>query len=134
MQTIFVLLLLVVIVGVAIPVEIVHRRSFAPYANRKSDIQYWHVQFPHVREAEICKFLTKFVDAFSLNNKHRFKFRPEDRLLDIYRAINPPKWTLGDALEFELFSLQLERQYGLRLEGIWREDLTLGDVFGKTRV
>ena len=130
----FLLFLLVAIIGVAIPVQIVRHRSFAPYADRKSDTQYWLERFPLVPESEICKFLTTFVDAFSLSDKHRFKFRPTDRLMDVYRAINPPKWTVADAMEFELFSLQLERQYGLRLEGCWCEDLTLGEVFGKIRI
>lgn len=52
--------------------------------------------------------------------------------MDIYRAINP-KWLGVDSMEVEIFAQLLERQYEVELESIWRDDLTLGEVFGRTR-
>jgi hypothetical protein len=40
---------------------------------------------------------------------------------------------MPDALELETFAAKLERQYGLPLTGIWRDTLTLGEIFEATR-
>lgn len=77
-------------------------------------------------------FLKLFVDGFALRRKHYLTFRPSDRIMDIYRAINP-KWLGVDSMEVEIFAQLLERQYEVELESIWRDDLTLGEVFGRTR-
>lgn len=54
--------------------------------------------------------------------------------MDIYHAINPPELMGGDALELEIFELDLRERYGLVLDDIWRHDITLGEVFEKARV
>ncbi len=53
--------------------------------------------------------------------------------MDIYHAINPPELMGGDALEQEIFGLDLQERYGLVLDDIWRDDLTLGEVFERAR-
>lgn len=93
----------------------------------------WQRSFPDASETDIREFLELFVDGFAMSSKHRLAFRPTDRIMDVYRAINPPNWTMADSMELESFAMLLERRYGLSLESIWREDLTLGEVFGHTR-
>lgn len=34
-------------------------------------------------------FLTLFVEAFSLGEKQKLNFHPDDAILDIYSALNP---------------------------------------------
>ncbi len=56
------------------------------------------------------------------------KFRPSDKIYHIYRAIYPTDFG-ADTLELEQLSAQLEKYYGVILERIWSEDLTLGELF-----
>jgi hypothetical protein len=37
-----------------------------------------------------------------------------------------------DAMELETLALVLERKHGLKLEALWKESLTLGELFSKT--
>jgi hypothetical protein len=113
--------------------EIARRRGLSPMLRRRCAGRDWRRAFPHAQSDEIRAFLKIFVDAFALRRKHYLAFRPTDRIMDVYRAINPPKWTVADSLELEIFAQDLERQYGLSLQSIWRDDLTLGEVFGRTR-
>ena len=69
-----------------------------------------------------------FVDAFAFDTSEKLKFSPEDRILDVYRAVYPSRWT-PDSLEVETFACALEKRFGLRLESLWSDQLTLGDVF-----
>ena len=39
----------------------------------------------------------------------------------------------ADAMELETLALELERQYGAKLELFWNDGLTLGEVFAETR-
>jgi hypothetical protein len=36
-----------------------------------------------------------------------------------------------DALELETLALRLERQYAVDLRKLWRDDLTLGEIFSR---
>jgi hypothetical protein len=113
--------------------EIARRRRLSPLFDRGCAGRDWRRAFPDAPKGDIRTFLKLFVDGFALRRKHYLAFRPTDRIMDVYRAINPPKWTVADSMELETFARELERQYGVSLESIWREDLTLGEVFGRTR-
>jgi propanediol dehydratase small subunit len=93
----------------------------------------WRRAFPGAPAEEIREFLKLFVDGFALRREHYLAFRPADRVMDVYRAINPPNWTPADSMELETFAQLLEQRYRLSLESIWRDDITLGEVFGRTR-
>jgi len=71
------------------------------------------------------------VGSFGFPRKRALQFAPNDRLLDIYRALYPLK-NMPDALELETFAKRVEATYDLDLVRIWREDITLGEVFAKT--
>jgi propanediol dehydratase small subunit len=128
---IVILVLGVVAVGVAC--EVARRRAFRPIAERPSAGPEWRRHFPAASDADVREFLMLFEDAFVVGREHALKFRPDDRIMDIYRAVNPPKWTMADQMEIEIFGLTLKPRYGVALDAIWRDDLTLGEVFRATR-
>jgi hypothetical protein len=113
----------------AIACEVLRRRRLSPMLARPCAGGEWRHSFPGTSEADIREFLQLFVDAFALPRKDYLAFRPGDRIMDVYRAINPPKWTAADGLELETFALLLKGQYGLALESMWRDDLAPGEVF-----
>jgi hypothetical protein len=129
--TLLVILIIALVAGV--PCGIAHRRSFARFASRKCAGRAWLRAFPDARKQEIREFLRLLVDAFGLRRRHLLKFHPDDPVMDIYRAINPPDWTLADQMEVECFAMMLKKRYGVALESFWRDDITLGEVFGRAR-
>jgi hypothetical protein len=108
------------------------RKNFAPYAQRSDAIEEWMRQFPRAAQQDINDFLHVFIDGFAIARKHRSKFRPDDRVMDVHRALNPPDWIFGDCAERECFAILLKRRYRIALETIWRDDLTLAEVFAAT--
>ena len=126
-----ILLTIALLVGVAC--AIARRRRFSQFASRRCAGRLWLRAFPDARKEEIREFLRIVVDAFGLRRKHVLRFRPDDRVMDIYRAVNPPKWTMADQMELECFSLLLQERYGVTLESFWRDDITFGEIFSSTR-
>jgi hypothetical protein len=59
--------------------------------------------------------------------------RPDDRVLDLYRAVTPPRWTSGDQGKLEALVALLKRKYGLDLVAVWRDDVTFREVFKLAR-
>jgi len=53
-------------------------------------------------------------------------------LLEIYNAIYPIKWQ-ADSMEFETLNYDIKAKYGLSLEKIWHEELTLGELFSRVK-
>ena len=88
----------------------------------------WRKEYPKSPSDEIRVFLNTFVDAFAFDRKHNLNFEPSDKLMDIYRELYPSEW-LPDSLELETFSEDILEQYGVSLEEIWHDELTLGEVF-----
>lgn len=97
------------------------------FRNRSCQGRGWRRAFPATSQARIRAFLQVFADAFAFDSREKLKFSPDDGVLDVYRAVYPSRWT-PDALELEAFAQELEKQFGVRLESIWRDQLTLGDV------
>lgn len=103
-----------------------------PYYNRTCQGKSWRNAFPTSPKQDIREFLSAFVDAFAFSQTERLKLRPDDQILQIYRAIYPSKWT-PDALEFETLDRDLKAKYGVSLEETWNEQLTLGKLFNATK-
>ena len=91
----------------------------------------WKETFPQSSKASIRAFLQVFVDAFGFGSEDKLKFQPEDRISDIYDSLYPIKGS-PDTMEWEELARSLEQIYGLRLEQIWSETLTLGEVYKAT--
>lgn len=88
----------------------------------------WKSEFPEHPASAIRSFLDFFVDAFAFDRKDRLQFEPSDKLLEIYHELYPYKWQ-ADALEFETLAEDLNKKYGIEFEGIWHDDLTLGELY-----
>jgi hypothetical protein len=122
-----------VVVGAAMVVNAVReRRRLRPFYERGDLRGEWRKRFPGVTEDELREFLQIFVDSFGLRRKASLAFSPDDSLLAIYRALYP-KPGLGDQCEFEDFTISVRRRYGVDLAALWREDVTLGEVWGLVR-
>ena len=91
----------------------------------------WKKQFPNTSSDEIRSFLSFFAHSFAIQEKFKLRFEPEDKLLTIYETFSPPAWGI-DALEFETLNDDLINTYGIKLDDIWKEDLTLGELFSLT--
>jgi len=124
-STIFLICALIVFVIWAIKVG-----GRLPKAFRQRSCQgaAWREAFLGANKDEIRGFLSLFVSAFAFNDDQKLRLTPNDKILEIYRALYPSRW-MADALEVETLAEELERQYGLSLQTIWHEQLTLGQLF-----
>ena len=88
----------------------------------------WRSRFPNDSAQEIREFLTIFTNSFAFRSKFRLKFNPDDQIYSIYRTLYP---SLGgcDSLELETLFLEIKHEYQFDLTLIWREDLTLGELY-----
>ena len=116
---------------ISIPTWIRRRRALRLYWDRACMGIRWRRRFPKAPKEQIREFLTIFVEAFCFRQR-RTCFSPDDRVMDVYRACYPPRGGLADAMELETLSLSFEKRYGIDLAGIWREDITLGELYERT--
>jgi propanediol dehydratase small subunit len=107
---------------------IFEKKRLRRYWSRTCTGTEWRKQFPNVTKDSIRAFLECFVDEFAFSSKRRLKFTPDDKIMDVYRAIYPTKgWS--DSLELETFSINLEKKYRIDLGSVLTDDLTLGQLF-----
>ncbi len=96
----------------------------------------WKTLFPEASSAEIREFLEIFRKAFDFSQKRRLSFRPDDKVLDIYRTVYPYPYPdfLADIEGFELagFCMDIQDKYSIDLTSASPE-LTLGQIFAMTR-
>jgi propanediol dehydratase small subunit len=109
------------------------RRVSRPLYERGCAWRRWRRRFPDAKAEEIREFLKFFVDAFGFPKKRRLVFRPEDSVLELYRALYPPDWSIGDNFEFEDLADGLLSRYAVRLRDIWHDRITLGEIFQRAR-
>lgn len=100
-----------------------------PFSQRSCQGRVWRRSFPAESRENIRSFLSVFTDSFAFDDREKLKLNPNDQLLDIYRALYPHKWQAADVMEFETLSDDLQRIYGLDFGSVWREGLTLGQLF-----
>lgn len=117
---------------VALSVERESRRRLREYWMRRCTGQQWRRRFPEVPKEEIREFLDAFLDGFAFKNRQRLKFAPDDKIMDVYRAIYPAEgWP--DGLELETFASSLQKCYGFDLATINDSEVTLGKLFEMAR-
>jgi hypothetical protein len=107
-------------------------RRLGVYWNRSCTGRVWKRAFPSAGKREIRRFLRIFVDAFGFPHSRTLRFLPSDSPLAIYRTVYPDR-SMPDGLELETFAGDLLHVYHLDLAALWREDLTLGEIFSATR-
>lgn len=108
------------------------RRALRKFWDRACRGIRWRRRFPDSPKTEIREFLSTLVDAFGFRQSRRCCFSPDDKLMDIYRALYPLR-CLPDNLELETFGLKLEARHGVDLFTSWRDDITLGELYSQTR-
>ena len=109
------------------------RRMMRRFVERGCAGFSWRRRFPDASKTEIREFLDVFIDAFGFKQRWRLCFRPEDRVMDVYRTLYPPGRSLADGMELESLALDLQKRYRVDIVGSWREDITLADLFTQIR-
>lgn len=133
MNSLTILLLMAVAAFVlTLPVQIQRRRALRRFWDRHCMGIRWRRRFPDASKSELREFLTIFVDAFCFEHTRRTCFSPDDRVMEVYRAEYPPG-SLADDMELERFGLDLEERYGIDFTAVWREDITLGELYEHTK-
>lgn len=109
------------------------RRALMQFWNRQCTGKTWLQDFPGASTDEVRRFLRLFVDAFAFPRHRALKFSPADQVMAVYRSLYPDRgWP--DALELEIFARHIERAYAIKVGEVWRDDITLGDIFSMTRL
>ena len=103
------------------------RQLLSAYWRRHCTGRLWKRQFPSASKRDIRQFLDLFAHAFSFPRR-QLSFTPDDRVMDIYRALYPDE-SAPDGLELETFASSLQQRYGISIASTWREDLTLGELY-----
>jgi propanediol dehydratase small subunit len=133
MNTLGALLVIAAIAFVlTLPVQFQRRRALRRFWDRHCMGIRWRRRFPDAPKTELREFLTIFVDAFCFDRKRRTGFSPDDRVMEVYRADYPPG-SLADSMELETLGLRLEKRYGIDFTAVWREDITLGELYEHTK-
>jgi hypothetical protein len=126
------LIIAVLALVIAVPTEIRRRRALRRFWDRSCMGIRWRRRFPNSPKTEIREFLSTLVDAFGFRQSRRCCFSPDDKLMDVYRALYPPG-SIADNMELETFSLKLEKRYGIDFLALWREDITLGELYAQIK-
>jgi propanediol dehydratase small subunit len=124
-------LLLFVALGGGLIVEFHRQKRLSQYWRRACTGFRWRRQFPDAPKCEIREFLDLFVDAFGFKPKRRCCFAPDDRVMEIYRTVYPPGDDV-DNMELEFLYKKVKKRYGIDLAALWREDVTLGEIYKQT--
>lgn len=121
-------LVIVALSGVLAKGRRIFEARMSPYYSRSCAGRAWRKQFPSASKAAIREFLEIFIEDFCLNHRKKLCFRPDDKLMEVYRTIYPviPR---ADEMECESFVLSCEQRYGIDLAPRWSENLTLGEAF-----
>lgn len=88
----------------------------------------WRSSFPSASRKDIREFLSVFGAAFSFGDSDKLHLRPDDQVLGVVRAARPARW-MPDASDIEPLARALRERYGLLLDDIWHDGLTLGGLF-----
>lgn len=133
MSTLTALLVIAAIAFVlTLPVQLQRRRALQRFWDRHCMGIRWRRRFPDAPKTELREFLTIFVDSFCFDHTRRTRFSPDDRVMEVYRAKYPPG-SLADDMELETLGLSLEERYGIDFAAVWREDITLGELYEHTK-
>jgi hypothetical protein len=118
--------------GMVFFTEMRRRRALRRFWDRACMGIRWGRRFPASPKTEIREFLSVVVDAFGFRPSRRCCFSPDDKVTDIYRALNPFEG-LPDDMELETLAERLEERYGVDLFKSCREDITLGDLYAQIK-
>lgn len=125
-ETLNIVLLVVAALSAAAAFERFRLRRFS---SRRCTGSQWRRKFPQASNAEIRAFLDLILFAFGFDVSKRLSFAPDDQIMSIYRALYPRAPRGADAMELESFVTAVQDRYGVDLLPVWRENITLGELF-----
>ena len=99
-----------------------------PYQDRDSQEAAWRQRCGEKMD-DADAVLTMLCGAFEFNPDDCYKFGPDDKVTDIYRARYPRLkgcWS-GDSMEIESLMVDIEKQYGIDVEE-WHSAISLGEI------
>ena len=92
----------------------------------------WKRSFPSRKTERIRSFLLCFTNAMAFPDKDKLRFKPSDKVLDVYRSIYGGSVPSLDALECETFLENLSHQFEYDLDLLykrWHEHITLAELY-----
>jgi hypothetical protein len=92
----------------------------------------WRRFFPKSNASQIREFLNMVIDAFLFGRKRGIYFSPDDKIMEIYRGLNPDRSRIDD-MELETLASRMRKRYGIDATSFWRDDITLGELFVYTQ-
>lgn len=110
---------------------VVERVRLRNYWRRTCTGFAWRRHFPNARKEDIRLFLGLFTEAFAFPDSRRLCFAPADKPLDVYKALYPFPKFMADSMELETFLESVKEAFGVDLFPVWREDVTLGELYAK---
>jgi hypothetical protein len=84
----------------------------------------WEAEFPNAMPT-VKQVLTIFCDAFLFNERHRFHFRPDDKVADVYKGTTGP---VADEMQVERLGMALRQSFGVKLADSFNVNTTLRDI------
>lgn len=91
---------------------LIHRLP-GPYEKRPSNEQLWRQNYE--TDFDIAdRVLSIFCDAFMFKREDRYRFLPQDRLMDVYNSGRT--FRLCDQMEFEHFIIGLENEFNIKID------------------
>ena len=103
-------------------------RSMRTFWDRSCNGAAWRQRFPDSSKDQIREYLEIFARSFAFDLKHGLKFHPDDGIFGVYRTLYPSHGE-PDCLELESLAQLISKRYQVDLNSIWRENLTLGDLY-----
>jgi propanediol dehydratase small subunit len=131
-DVLFVCAFLLIAIAFATVTGVIESRRMCREIERPCAGIRWHRRFPHATHQSIRAFLHVFADAFSVERVHATKFTPDDQPLLIWNARYIPHLTLDDRMEMESLERGINDAYGIDLNTVWRDSMTLGELFALT--
>ncbi len=104
----------------------------SPYKTRDCTGSDWKKRFPGISNHDIRLFLTCLVDGMLFKESEKLKFKPEDKVIDIYRSIYGGKTPFSDGMECEIFVDDVAQQFKVDQDSLYsfcQEGTTLGEIF-----
>jgi len=105
-----------------------------PFRSRESQEAAWRQACADEQIEQVDELLEMLCDSFLFNPEDRFRFSPDDRIGDIYRACYPKWqfWKLGDCMELEELIGLLENRMPNEQVKDWA-NLTLAEMVHKMK-
>jgi hypothetical protein len=100
-----------------------------PFCDRDSQAAEWRERFDDELLQKADAVLLLVCDAFCFNPEERYKLKPDDQVMDVYRGRYAPskKWPKADCMEVETLIFTFNKKFGTETSQ-WNADVTLAQL------